>query len=402
MRAVAAGIAAGAVFVVSWALIHHGFYARDQIVDTPVYQQYGDLMAEGKVPYRDFELEYPPAALPVFLLPSLGHERGDLEAYRRRFEPLMALCGLLAIAAVAVALASLGASWTRLAAALGLLAVSPLLIGSTILSRFDLWPAALAAGAVAAVLSRREKLGAAALGLAFAAKLWPAVLLPPVAVYVWRRRGRHDAVVAAGLFAAAAAACLLPFAIASPHGVWESLMRQTGRPLQIESLGAAILFVAHQVGGLGLTMESSRGSQNLAGSTPDLLATILTVAQVASIAGVWVWFARGPADRERLVRALAASAVAFVAFGKVLSPQFLIWLVPLVPLVRGRRGLAAGGLLAVALVLTQIWFPHRYWRLPLEFDATVSWLVFARDVALVALLAVLLLPSRPKPEPVRS
>jgi hypothetical protein len=65
-----------------------------------------------------------------------------------------------------------------------------------------------------------------------------------------------------------------------------------------------------------------------------------------------------------------------------------------VPLVRGRRGLAAGALLAGALVLTQLWFPSRYWDFALSFDATLSWLVLARDLVLVALLALLVWPFR--------
>ena len=40
---------------------------HDQIVDTPVYQRYGDAIDDGQVPYRDFALEYPPGALPVFV-----------------------------------------------------------------------------------------------------------------------------------------------------------------------------------------------------------------------------------------------------------------------------------------------------------------------------------------------
>ena len=110
--------------------------------------------------------------------------------------------------------------------------------------------------------------------------------------------------------------------------------------------------------------------------------------------GIWVWFARGPADYGRLFRASAAAVCAFVLFGKVLSPQFLIWLVPLVALVRGRRGLAAGSVLVACLVLTQIWFPYRYWRLALDFDAVASWLVLVRDLGLLALLAMLLWPAR--------
>jgi hypothetical protein len=65
-----------------------------------------------------------------------------------------------------------------------------------------------------------------------------------------------------------------------------------------------------------------------------------------------------------------------------------------VPLVRGRRGLVASGLLAVALVLTQLWFPFRYWKLALEFDAAASWLVLARDLTLVSLLVVLMTEVR--------
>ena len=89
-------------------------------------------------------------------------------------------------------------------------------------------------------------------------------------------------------------------------------------------------------------------------------------------------------SREALVSAAAAALCAFIAFGKVLSPQFMIWLIPVVPLVRGRRGLWASALLAVALVLTQIWFPFRYFRLALHFEAGLSWVLLARDLALVA------------------
>jgi hypothetical protein len=83
----------------------------------------------------------------------------------------------------------------------------------------------------------------------------------------------------------------------------------------------------------------------------------------------------------------------FVAFGKVLSPQFLVWLIPLVPLVAGRRGVAAAGLLGAALVLTQVWFPFRYWDFADTFDPTVSVLVLARDLVLVGLVALLVWPA---------
>jgi hypothetical protein len=393
-RAVVAVGLAIALFVGAWVALHRGFYRHRQIIDTRIYQRYGDAMADRQVPYRDFGLEYPPAALPVFVIPSLLRSQdGNLARYRDGFEAEMLVCGVLALAFMLSILLQLEAGPVRLTLALGLAAASPLLLGSVVLSRFDFWLAALTAGALAALVSGRSRLGLGGLGLAFAAKLYPAVLLPVALTWVWRRRGRREAVVCAGVFAAVALACFLPFLVIAPHGVWDALTRQTSRPLQIETLGAGLLLVAHQVAGVGLTMRSSHGSQNLVGTGPDALAALQTVVQLAAVAAVSVWFARGPADRERFVRASAAAVCAFVALGKVLSPQFLIWLIPLVPLVRGRRGLAAGGLLAGALVLTQLWFPFHYWELVFHFRALPSWLVLARDLVLVALLGVLVWPT---------
>jgi hypothetical protein len=374
-----------ALFLVSWGLLHHAFYARDQIVDTPIYERYGEAMTHGEVPYRDFALEYPPAALPVFVLPALGE--GGSETYERRFEGLMAALGVACVLLVAAASTSL---WAPV-----FVGIAPLLLGSVMLSRFDLWPAALTAAALALLVAGRFRLGLGTLGLATAAKLYPAVLAPIAIVHVWRTRGRREALICAAAFVGVVAAIVLPFAVVAPGGVWDAFWRQAGRPLQLESLGSGVLLAAHHLFGLGLTMESSHGSQNLAGSLADAVAVVSTVLQLAALVAIWVLYARGPATTERLVTASAAAVCAFVAFGKVLSPQFLIWLIPLVPLVRGRRGLEASALLAAALVLTQLWFPYRYWDLALEFDTAASWLVLARDLVLVGLTLLLVLRVTP-------
>jgi hypothetical protein len=383
------------VFVGSWSALHAGFYASDQIVDTPVYQRYGDAIAHRQVPYRDFAVEYPPGALPVFALPALGHaQAGDFEPYRRAFEAVMWACGALALIAMAFALRALGAGTARRVAALGFTALAPLALGSVILSRFDLWPAALTAAALAALVSRRFRVGSGLLGLAIAVKVYPIVLLPLAVIHVWRERGRREALVCLGWLAGVLAACFGPFLVLAPGGVWASVVRQTTRPLQIESLGSGVLLALHHAVGLAVQWASSHGSQNLVGTGPDAIGALQTVLQVAALLAVWWLFARGPGGRDELVRASAAAVCAFVALAKVLSPQYLIWLIPLVPLVRGRRGLQACALLGLALVLTQLWFPFRYWELVYLFDGFASWLVLARDLVLLALLATLLRPER--------
>ncbi len=371
---------AAALFVCSWGLLHVGFWKHGQIVDTPVYENYGLAMTRGAVPYRDFAVEYPPLALPVFVVPALLSS--DSDGYRSVFELVMAACGVAVLVFVALSARLLHIdARPRLA----FVALFPLALGTVVLTRFDLWPALLTSAALAALLSGRNRLGAGVLGAATAAKIYPAVLLPLAIAWVWRRRGRRDALIALAVFAGVLAAAYAPFLVLSPHGVASSLGRQLSRPLQIESLGAGILLVAHQLLGLGIRMESGSGSQNLAGGLPGGIAVVQSVVQIAALAYVWARFARGPAEPERLARYAAASVVAFVALGKVLSPQFMIWLVPLVVLARGR----ALVLLAGSLVVTQLWFPFRYWQLAKEFAAFPSWLVLGRDLLLVALLVVL-------------
>lgn len=382
----AAATALGAVLLAgAWGLLHVGFWSHGQIVDTPIYKRYGDAMLDGRVPYRDFELEYPPGALPAFVLPSLAAQ----DHYRRAFEGLMLVCGVVALAGLAYALAAAGASAERLFGAVAFAALAPLALGSVVLTRFDLWPAALVALALAALAADRHRSGLGLLALGTAAKLYPFLLVPLALVYVGRRSGRREALLALGVFAAVLALVFVPFAVLGPDGFAESFRRQTGRPLQIESLGAALLLAGHQLGLNDPSVVSTFGSQNLSGGLPDALAVVQTALQVVAVVAVWLVFARGEASRERLFAGSAVAVAAFVAFGKVLSPQFLLWLLPLVSLVAGGVGLAAGGLLALVLVLTQAWFPSRYWDLVAL--GPEAWLVLARDAALVALVALLVL-----------
>jgi uncharacterized membrane protein len=359
-------VAAGGLFLLCWGLVHLGFWSHGALVDWPTYQQYGDaILDHGRIPYRDFAVEYPPGALAVVILPAAFGN------YAAAFAWEMAACGLVLVGVVTA---------IRREAAF-YVALAPVLAGSLILSRFDLWPALLTVAALAAFLRERHGLGWGLLGAAVAAKLWPFVLVPLALVWSYRAGRMRGALV--GL--AVAAAVFVPFALVAPHGLWDSVRGQASRPLQIESLGAS-LFTAfgHP------NVITSHGSQNVAGH--GAIAAIFAVLQIATLVALWIAFARGLATGERLLRYSAAAVCAFIAFGKVLSPQFLLWLIPLVPLVRGRRGYAATALLTVALVLTQVWFPRRYWDYVNAFHNADA--VLARNLTLVALLLVLAWPDR--------
>src|SRR5919206_82734 len=179
-RLIAAAIGAIVLFAGSWALLHTWFYKHDQVLDTPIYQRYGNAMTDGNVPYRDFVVEYPPGALPMFALPGFaepGHDQEVSAGFRRAFETLMWLCGAGALLAMTSVLASTNATRAHAWRALALAALAPLALGSVILSRFDLWPTALVVASLAAFVATRMRVGAAVLGLAISVKLFPAILV---------------------------------------------------------------------------------------------------------------------------------------------------------------------------------------------------------------------------------
>ena len=134
-----------------------------------------------RLPYRDFPVEYPPLALAAMALPRLL--ASTLAGYRVAFAAMIALLYLV-LCWIAGRLAGLLAGapppevvWRRMA--LLALAVGPLLV-----QRFDLVPAALVAGAVLALSSRRDGLAGALLGLGIMTKLYPALLLGPIAAFL--------------------------------------------------------------------------------------------------------------------------------------------------------------------------------------------------------------------------
>ncbi len=319
--------------------------------------------------------------------------RGTRAAYDRWFDREMALCGCLALLGTALCLRALRAGPVRTAAALGFFGVSPLLIGSVTLTRFDFWPAALAVLALAALLSDRPMPAAVLLGAAIGAKLWPAALLPLFAVWLVKTRGPRAAATWGAGVAGVLAAIFLPFTILSPGGVGHSFHSQIARPLQIESLGSAVLIAVHHVAGTTLHVTGSFGSQNVTGPGAHAVEVVTSIAGVLALVAIWMLFARGPATGGRLVAHSAASIAALLAFGKVFSPQFVIWLVPFVLLAGGLRGVAAGALLAAVLALTHAWFPHHYWALAHGFAPTQSGELLARDLCVVALLVVLAWPG---------
>jgi Glycosyltransferase family 87 len=382
--ALRAALVAAPFYLAACAVPDGGLFRAERYRDVHIYERYAHDFVHGSIPYRDFFVEWPPGAFAVFLPPAAvsGH-------YNAAFKVLMALCGVAALVAIALVLVELGASRLHLYAALGVVALSPIALGPISLNTYDAWPAALVVIALALLLRGRERWAFGLLALAFVAKLYPLVLLPPAALYARRVMGPRAAAVALGVFAAVTIAVVAPFVAVAPDGVWSSFRAQAERSLQVESAGASILLAADRLGLYDADVVRASGgvaSRDLDGSLPDALSALTVVLEALALVAVWLLYARRRASRELLPLAFAASVTAFVAFTKVLSPQYIVWLVPLVPLLAGWVGIAATALLGAALVLAQIWFFH--YRDVFAIDGIV-WLVLVRDALLLVLYGVL-------------
>lgn len=382
------------LLVASWAFIcFTPVFTPWLFGDARYYESWGTWMAAHQVPYRDFNVEYPPGALPTFIAPVYLRK---LFAYHGQYFTWLRVeilvFSMLTLLAMTWVLAKLETSRRRAYAVLAAAGVVPAVLGPIAFFHFDYWPSMFAVAAVAALLARRGVLSCAFAAAGAAAKVYP-ILLVPFALFELWKRGRWRA-VAAGVGAAAVvlAAAVGPFAVVAPHGITWALNRENVRPMEVESIGAGFFAFAHAVAGVHLhVVLSGGGSHGIGGPAARAAATALTLAMVAVLAAVYVRYFRGPRTPEELVLACATVVVTYVVFSKVFSPQYLLWVAPLVLLVGGRRGLRSSVLVLVILGVTQIWEPYFYVQY-YHLTTWVIWVVFVRNLLVIGLLGMLALP----------
>jgi hypothetical protein len=409
--------------VVALAVLVLAFRASERPVeavtgsDVTGYQRYGSLVLGGAVPYRDFDLEYPPGALALFVPPATSLvARGSVDGaswsplntearrYYRAFTSLVLLLLALILVLTAVTLRAMKRSAGATMLSLAVVACSPLLLGQVLIERFDVLPAAFTAAALATSVRGRYRVGGAMLGLGAAAKIYPALLIPVLAIVAFRQRGRGEALWVAGIAIAAAVAVVLPFAVASPGDTWSSLQVQFRGGLQIEALASSVVVLtshaadAMDVRPFELVAQGAGGGLirfDLGGPGVAFVKATMNVLLVAALCWLWVGLWRSRLDhREELLRVAAATVAAVLALGTILSPQYVAWLLPVVPLVAGRRGTAAVVAFAAAAYLTNIWIPDHYFDYQADLEVGPTSLLLARNLALFTVLLALAAPAR--------
>lgn len=342
-------------------------------------------IADGDRPYRDHDLEYPPLSVPVLVAPALVSD--SLAGYTEAFQWEMIGFDLAIVLVLALALPG-GPS--RVVGALavytaGVVALSGIVLGDSdlersplALGRFDLVPAFFVLAAVLAREAGRSALWSALLSVGIAVKAVPAVLFP--ALLRGEREPARVAVAALAMIAVAAAIVL-----AWGDSFWSAIDYHTERGLQIESVAATPLEIAG-IDDTSVAAEYGSGSFNFTGPGADEARAISLLA-LAALYGAVLW--GGWRARTGMLELATALLAVVTVLAPVLSPQFLLWLLPISA---AAYGLGAANLVLVgAAVMTQLML-QQYARVVVDFDAEFVWRLAGRNALLLAYLALVCAP----------
>ncbi|MBK3626411.1 DUF2029 domain-containing protein [Streptomyces sp. MBT49] len=342
------------------------FPGPDVTTDVSVtYRGWYEVLGTGVFPASDVTWQYPPAAALALLSPGLL----PFLDYASAFFVLAFLADL----AVLTLLLNTALRPGRSARGPWLWVAGVPLLGPTVYSRYDVMVTAVAVAALVAGVRHPRVMGALT-GLAVLMKVWPVLLLAGAV----RRRAWAAAVVTAGALAAL-------FALAAP-GAFAFLTFQRDRGTEVESVGALALHVARRAGWPGEVLLRY-GSLEFTGPHVEVVGDVALGLTAVAFGWLLLWrLTAGRFTARTLPEAAFTAVLLFTVTSRVISPQYLVWLIGLAAVCLCRRsgvmGLPAVLVLAASCV-TVLEFPVRFTDVVASSTLGVS-LMFLRNGLLVA------------------
>jgi len=355
------------------------------------YYDYASEALSGKIPYRDFPFEYPLLSYPLFLVPRLLVSGFD--SYRFAFMAEMFLFDVAAIVLIARQGGESEAIVT-VARRLGWYTLYCFLLAPLVIGRFELAPMVLAFAAARWWFSGRAGLGGITAGLGTLMKVFPGAVAVPALIWeaAHLRTTRARGMTAFLATLAAGIACW--FWLGGAH-VLESIGYHSGRGLEIESLFGGALFLAGTISGSKAPWVFDHNAYHVTSEWGARLAFLAFPIQgMALLVVMWAFRQSGMADGLRFS---AAAVLAFIVFGKVLSPQYMIWLFPFMSVLDGSMGSLARKIFLLGCVITLLLYPGPGFGMVLEHQAGAILLLNLRNALLIWLFAMLVYGSPEDP-----
>ncbi|MEE1942478.1 glycosyltransferase family 87 protein [Streptomyces sp. TRM 70361] len=338
-----------------------------------IYHGWYEVLRTGSFPAGDVTWQYPPAAALAVLSPALL----PFLAYPAAFYTLV--CAADAVVFAMLLYASRRAPERgRGRAGVWVWVAGVPLLGPTVYARYDLMVTAVAVAALLA-LSRSPRAAGALAAFGALLKVWPALLLAGTP------RGRTTR-VAWGTAVATGLVLTALFAAAMP-GALDFLTHQRDRGTEVESLGALVFHVARHFGWEGQVLLNY-GSVEFLGPHVETVSTVAMVCSAAAFGWLLLWRLRAVEwTASTAADAAFAAVLLFTVTSRVISPQYMVWLVGLAAvctvLRTGRQGLPAL-LVVVATGVTLLEFPVYFGNVVASDALGVTLLVLRNGLLLAA------------------
>jgi hypothetical protein len=292
-----------------------------------------------QLPFHMLPIEYPPLTLAVFSLPLLA----PVPYYQLAF----ALCMSLICVLIYWLLLRYGPRGAALIFALYALVGGM----ATATERFDLVPAALTLLAILAAERKNWTWAYVALAIGTLIKIYPILFLPAFFIAEQQSQGRMH--IPSKLLTPRVAILHLWYTLRSlPQWRWKNTVIFSGivvgitgmfavlnfekavisqisyfihRPIQVEATSSTFLWIAHSFG-VPLHIENTFGSLNIVSPLDDPISRACTLLLLVGCLFI-LW--RQWCGKFDITQTSIALLFVFIATGKVFSPQYIIWLMPL-------------------------------------------------------------------------
>ena len=347
--------------------------------DVRLFENYAELIFSGRLGETPFLSWYPPLSLVPLAVPLLA---GGGAAYTFLLGVEMA-----AVASGGGILLSGLRADRRERLRVSVIYGALVLAATTLVAwRYDIVPAVLTLAALWATSRRRWSSAGVTLGLAAGLKLYAAILAPLLLLHAWRSGGSAAAVRAGIAGVAVGAVSVASYALFPGSSPLDLLSFTASRPLHLEAVPGSVIGALASIGATEANIELGFGSFNIEGSAADAALAALRIVQplvLATSLGVGayaIWRRSTTVDAEStLVLAWMAALLGLFISNRVLSAQYVVWILPFVPLATGRLV----PILVSAILLTVVIFPWLYTSL-LALDPLPVFLVLVRNGLLIA------------------
>jgi len=376
-------------------LFNSGIYHNSSLTgDVAEFFNYSSNIVHGSLPYRDFAVEYPPLALVCFTIPRLV--TSTFSDYHWAFSVEILIFDLLALFLLSKLSRVLGINQitTLVIYTLLLIGIGPLLI-----YRFDLIPAVMVLACLYAFSQGKYGLAWAILAMGVMTKIYPIVIAPIFLIYELSQHRYKEALREIGLFVLTAQIIILPGFFINPTGFVNSFLVQMHRGLQLESTYSSFILLFQNLGLTKVYIESAGpliASMDIISPAASFLSEIAWLVMAAALILIyWLFYRRcsnkmvylSPKKQPDMVDIIYYSFLAvliFIISSNVFSPQYLIWFIPLAPLViwRWKNALWLG--LIMVSALTYYEFPLHY-NLLEKGNALLVYILLSRNILLIVL-----------------